>query len=228
MTSMLAEIEARGGQLVCRTRVLAARRRPNGWAIWLDDGAEPALVAKRLVNAAGLGAQAVGIEGLDPVFVPPQVLVRGSYFGYAGRVPFHRLIYPVPVPGGLGTHLTFDLQGQARFGPNVEPVDRIDYTVNPDLRSEFASAARRIWPGIDPDLLFPAYAGIRPKVAASTGTEPDFVISGPKDHGLPGLVLLFGIESPGLTASLAIGEEVAARLGDGTATESGAKLTVGA
>ena len=214
MTAMLAEIEARGGQLVCRTRIAAARRRGDGWAVWLDEGAEPALTAKRLVNAAGLGAQdmAQGVEGLDPVFVPRQVLMRGCYFSYGGRVPFSRLIYPVPVPGGLGTHLTFDLGGQARFGPNVQSIDRIDYTVDPGLRDEFATAALRIWDGLNPDLLYPAYAGIRPKIAVPPGVEPDFVISGPETHGLPDLVLLFGIESPGLTASLAIGEEVAKSL----------------
>jgi L-2-hydroxyglutarate oxidase LhgO len=143
------------------------------------------------------------------------LLVRGCYFGYSGKVPFSHLIYPVPVPGGLGTHLTFDLAGQARFGPNVEPIDQIDYSVDGSRHKEFATAARRIWPAIDPDLLFPAYAGIRPKVPAGAEGEPDFIIDGPSAHGLPDLALLFGIESPGLTASLAIGEEVCARLGLG-------------
>jgi L-2-hydroxyglutarate oxidase LhgO len=228
MTAMLAEIEARGGQLVYRTKVAALRQGRDGWGVWLDGDSEPALSARRIVNAAGLGAQDVagGVEGLDPAFVPRRVLMRGCYFGYGGRVPFSRLIYPVPVPGGLGTHLTFDLGGQARFGPNVQPVDRIDYTVDPGLRDEFGAAARRIWAGIDPDLLYPAYAGIRPKIPAPAGVEPDFVISGPETHGLPNLVLLFGIESPGLTASLAIGEEVAARLQGDVAEEPGAAMEI--
>jgi L-2-hydroxyglutarate oxidase LhgO len=215
MLAMLTEIEALGGQLVCRTPITAARRGQDGWDIWTDDSREPALSARVLVNAAGLGAQQIakGIEGLGSEHIPEQLLVRGCYFGYSGKVPFEHLIYPVPVPGGLGTHLTFDLAGQARFGPNVEPIQQIDYSVDPARHVEFATAAKRIWSGLDPELLYPAYAGIRPKVPAPPNGEPDFIISGPGVHGLPGLALLFGIESPGLTASLAIGEEVCAVLG---------------
>ncbi len=214
MLAMLAEVEELGGQLVCRTNVTAARRQRDSWDVWLDGGSEPALSTRIMIDAAGLAAQEVarGIEGLDPTWIPPRLLARGCYFGYSGKVPFSRLIYPVPVPGGLGTHLTFDLAGQARFGPNVELIEHIDYSVDPSRHGEFATAAKRIWAGLDPDLLYPAYAGIRPKVVTAPGCESDFIITGPESHGLPDLVLLFGIESPGLTASLAIGEEVAARL----------------
>lgn len=221
MLAMLAEIEALGGQLVCRTTVAAARRRQDSWDIWLDEEPDPVLSTRIVIDAAGLGAQDVAkaIEGLDPAWIPRQILARGCYFGYSGKIPFSHLIYPVPVPGGLGTHLTFDMAGQARFGPNVELIEQLDYSVNPALHPEFAAAAKRIWAGLDPDLLFPAYAGIRPKVPAPPGGEPDFIISGPETHGLPGLVLLFGIESPGLTSSLAIGEEVLTRLGLGAASQ---------
>lgn len=211
MLALLGEIEARGGQLVCRSPVSAARWQQGGWNIHIDGDAEPVVRSRAFINAAGLYAQDVAAltEGLDPACVPTRVLVRGCYFAYDGAVPFNRLIYPVPVPGGLGTHLTLDLAGRGRFGPNVQPVDRIDYEVAPDQHGEFVAAARRIWPGLDPSRLRPDYAGIRPKVAGPAG---DFVISGPQTHGRPGLVALFGIESPGLTASLAIGEEVALML----------------
>ena len=133
---------------------------------------------------------------------------RGVYFTYSGKIPFSHLIYPVPEPGGLGTHLTLDLAGQARFGPDVEWIDSIDYTVDPKRVSKFAAAARRIWPALDPDRLQPGYAGIRPKVTGPGEPAGDFIISGPAQHGCEGLVNLFGIESPGLTASMAIADLV--------------------
>lgn len=211
MLAFLGEIEARGGQLVCGAPVTAVRRRAGSWEVQVGDDPEAVVQTDVLVNAAGLGAQELAalVEGLDPAHVPSRVLVRGCYFGYDGAVPFSRLIYPVPVPGGLGTHLTLDLAGRGRFGPDTEPIDRIDYAVDPGRHPSFVRAAQRIWPTLDPGRLRPDYAGIRPKVA---GTDADFVITSPQAHGLPGLVQLFGIESPGLTASLALGEEVAARL----------------
>jgi L-2-hydroxyglutarate oxidase LhgO len=136
-------------------------------------------------------------------------LARGVYFTYSGRAPFDHLIYPVPEPGGLGTHLTLDMAGQARFGPDVEWIETIDYSVNPALHAKFAAAAKRLWPTIEPDRLAPGYAGIRPKLSGPGEPAADFVVSGPESHGLPGLVSLFGIESPGLTASLALGARVA-------------------
>ncbi len=208
MLAFLGEIEALGGQLVCDAAVSAVRWRAVGWDVHVGGEDAPILRSRAFVNAAGLHAQDVAacIDGLDAAHVPQRVITRGCYFAYDGAVPFSHLIYPVPVPGGLGTHLTLDLAGRARFGPNVQPVDRIDYAVDPAQHGEFVVAARRIWPDLDPARLRPDYAGIRPKIA---GTSGDFAILGPADHGMPGLVTLYGIESPGLTASLAIGEEVA-------------------
>ena len=170
-----------------------------------------------VVNAAGLAAQdlASRSEGLEPRRIPPLFLARGVYFTYAGKAPFERLIYPVPEPGGLGTHLTLDLAGQARFGPDVEWIDAIDYSVDPARQPKFEAAIRMIWPEMDASRLSPGYAGIRPKLSGPGDPAADFVLSGPNDHGLPGLVNLFGIESPGLTASLAIADRVASMLKHG-------------
>jgi L-2-hydroxyglutarate oxidase LhgO len=163
-----------------------------------------------LVNSCGLAARdlALATEGLEPAFVPPAFFARGVYFTYSGKVPFSHLIYPVPEPGGLGTHLTLDLAGQARFGPDVEWIDRVDYSVDPARHARFAEAARRIWPGIEPDRLIPGYAGVRPKISGPGDPAADFMISCPSEHGCDGLVNLFGIESPGLTASMAIADRV--------------------
>jgi L-2-hydroxyglutarate oxidase LhgO len=210
MQALLGEAEAHGAMLVTRSRVGRISRAGEMWQVHLDDHPEPTVVAPILVNAAGLGAQALAAvtEGLDPAYVPPLHLARGVYFTHAGRLPFSRLIYPVPEPGGLGTHLTLDMAGQARFGPDVEWIDAIDYTVDPGRRDKFAAAARRIWPALDPDRLQPGYAGIRPKLSGPGEPAADFMICGPETHGCPGLVNLFGIESPGLTASMAIAELV--------------------
>jgi L-2-hydroxyglutarate oxidase LhgO len=149
--------------------------------------------------------------------VPRAYLAKGSYYGLAGRSPFAHLIYPVPVPGGLGTHVTLDLAGRARFGPDVEWVETRDYRVDPARADSFYAAIRRYWPDLPDGALQPDYAGIRPKIAAPGAPAADFVIEGPRDHGVAGLVNLFGIESPGLTASLAIADYVAALLGCGDA-----------
>jgi L-2-hydroxyglutarate oxidase LhgO len=178
-------------------------------------GAQPmALAAGLVVNAAGLHAPALAarIDGLAPGSVPKAYLAKGSYYGLPGRSPFSRLIYPVPEPGGLGVHLTLDLGGQARFGPDVEWVDHIDYAVDPARAAAFVDAIRRYWPGLPDGALQPGYAGIRPKISGPGEPAADFVIQDARTHGVPGLVNLFGIESPGLTASLAIAEEVLARV----------------
>jgi L-2-hydroxyglutarate oxidase LhgO len=166
--------------------------------------------ARTLVNAAGLHAPDVAacIEGLDARHVPRAHYARGHYFTLAGRPRFQRLIYPVPQPGGLGVHLTLDLQGQARFGPDVQWVNGIDYTVDPKRADAFYAEVRRYWPALPDGALQPGYAGIRPKLAGPEAPNLDFRIDGPAQHGVPGLVNLLGIESPGLTASLAIGEVV--------------------
>jgi L-2-hydroxyglutarate oxidase LhgO len=184
--------------------------RSDLWEVWVE-GSDAPICARHVVNSAGLAAQdlAAKTEGLDRRHVPPLFLARGVYFTYAGRAPFERLIYPVPEPGGLGTHLTLDLAGQARFGPDVEWVDAVDYWVDPSRQPAFEAAIRMILPDMDPSRLSPGYAGIRPKLSGPGEPAADFVISGPADHGLPGLVNLFGIESPGLTASLALADRVA-------------------
>ena len=135
---------------------------------------------------------------------------KGNYFGVAARVPFTHLIYPVPERDGLGTHLTLDLAGRGRFGPDTEWIDAIDYGLDPRRGEGFYAAIRRYWPGLPDGALSPDYTGIRPKLAPAGGTATDFTIEGPESHGLAGLVNLFGIESPGLTASLAIAEAVLA------------------
>jgi L-2-hydroxyglutarate oxidase LhgO len=174
-------------------------------------GADPmTLRCRLLVNSAGLHAPGLarGIVGMPPDRVPTAYYAKGNYFTLTGRSPFSRLIYPVPVPGGLGVHLTVDLGGQARFGPDVEWIDTIDYTVDPSRSESFYAAVRKYWPGLKDGGLQPGYAGIRPKTVPKGAPGQDFVVQGPQTHGVPGLINLFGIESPGLTASLAIAEHV--------------------
>ncbi len=217
MLSLLGEAQAHGAQLVCGVTVASLSPLGGGWrveAVTNADGARIALAARTVINAAGLGAQtlAAATEGLDPARVPRLHLARGAYFSVSGRAPFQRLIYPVPVPGGLGVHLTLDLAGQARFGPDVAWIDALDYTVDPARGPAFADAVRRYWPALDPDRLAPAYAGVRPKLSGPGEPAADFRVSGPADHGLAGLVNLFGIESPGLTASLALADHALGEL----------------
>lgn len=215
MAALLGEASAHGAIFAARSTVTRLSRQRDGWGVHIDGEMEPTLVARSVVNAGGLAAHrlAWATEGLAADMIPDIGYARGVYFTYAGKVPFRHLIYPVPVPGGLGTHLTLDMAGMARFGPDVEWIDAVDYGVDPGRRTQFLAAARLIWPAIDPDKLQPGYAGIRPKIGGRGAPVADFRIDGPERHGLPRLVNLFGIESPGLTASLAIAELVAARLG---------------
>jgi len=208
MLSLLGDAEDHGAVLA---RCSPAERivwSPEGWQVHSGD---TALAARIVVNAAGHGAWDVAraIEPLDPAHIPPRFLGKGSYFTYSGSVPFSRLIYPLPAAHDLGTHLTLDLAGQARFGPDLEWVDAIDYAVDPGAKPRFLAAIRRFWPGIDPERLHPGYSGIRPKITGPGEPDADFRIEGEAGHGLSGLVNLFGIASPGLTASLAIGDYVA-------------------
>ena len=163
-----------------------------------------------VTDAAGLGAPAVarGIDGMPIDLIPPAYLAKGNYFSCQARAPFSHLIYPVPEPGGLGVHLTLDLAGQARFGPDVEWVDAIDYAVDPARAERFYPAIRRYWPTLPDGALMPSYSGIRPKIVPPAVAVQDFLIQGPRDHGVDGLINLFGIESPGLTSSLAIADHV--------------------
>ena len=212
MLALLADAEAAGCVLVLRSKVTGGRVARGGIDVTVG-GADPVnLHCRLLVNAAGLQAPALAarIVGLPAGHVPKAYYAKGSYFILAGRSPFSRLIYPVPVPGGLGTHLTIDLGGQARFGPDVEWVDRIDYTVNPARADKVYDAVRRYWPDLKDGALQPGYAGIRPKIVPPEVGVQDFLVQGPPTHGVPGLVNLFGIESPGLTASLALADHVVA------------------
>jgi L-2-hydroxyglutarate oxidase LhgO len=168
--------------------------------------------ARWVVNSAGLGAiyLAMQTEGYPIERLPRAYLAKGSYFSLTGRAPFSRLVYPMPERGGLGVHLTLDLAGQARFGPDVEWVDSINYEVDPRRAERFYGAIRTYWPSLPDGALQPAYSGIRPKISGPGEPARDFVIEDPGDHGVEGLINLFGIESPGLTASLSIAEHVAA------------------
>ena len=174
-------------------------------------GSDPTrLRCRLLVNSAGLHAPFLAgkIVGMPADRVPNAYYAKGNYFTLSGRSPFSRLIYPVPVPGGLGVHLTIDLGGQARFGPDVQWLDDIDYTVDPARADSFYAAVRKYWPALQDGALQPGYAGIRPKIVPPGKAAQDFVVQGPQTHGVPGLINLFGIESPGLTASLAIADHV--------------------
>ena len=214
MLALLGEAEDHGAALALNTPFEGATRTGNEWQV-RTGGAEPmTLTTHLLVNAAGLHASKVAgtIADLEPDFIPQTRYARGHYFLLTGKAPFSRLIYPAPHTHGLGVHLTLDLGGQARFGPDVEWVDEIAYGVDPRRGDGFHEAIRRYWPGLPEDALRPGYSGIRPKICGPDDPAPDFRIDGPSTHGQPGLVNLFGIESPGLTASLAIAQDVAAKL----------------
>lgn len=210
MYSMVGDVANSGGVIVYRTPCTAARQLHDGFELRLG-GVEPTTVTTRfLVNACGLNAVnfAKKIDGLADDVIPQACYAKGNYFSYTGKVPFRRLIYPTPETGGLGVHLTLDLNGQARFGPDVEWIDEIDYQVNESAKLKFAAAIKTYWPACRAENLTPAYAGVRPKLGNRYRFAEDFYLQSEKDHGIPGLFNLFGIESPGLTASLAIAEEV--------------------
>jgi len=210
MLALQGDAENAGAVPVFHSPVERGRRVSGGIEIDVG-GAEPmSLRCRLLVNSAGLQAPdfARRIEGMPADRVPGAYYAKGNYFTLMGRSPFSRLIYPVPVPGGLGVHLTIDLGGQARFGPDVEWIDAIDYTVDPRRADGFYAAVRKYWPGLKDGALQPGYAGIRPKIVPKGAPAQDFVVQGPQTHGVPGLINLLGIESPGLTASMAIAAHV--------------------
>jgi L-2-hydroxyglutarate oxidase LhgO len=214
MLGYLGDAEANGAMLALNSPLQRAFVRNGGIELHVR-GSEPVL-ARHLVNSAGLTASGVAlrIEGYPAMHAPRELYAKGNYYSLGRRSPFSRLIYPVPEPGGLGVHVTIDLAGQARFGPDVEWVDRIGYEVDPRRAERFYAAIRRYWPGLPDGALAPGYCGIRPKLSGPGEPAADFVIQGPADHGVPGLVHLFGIESPGLTASLALADHVAAVLSE--------------
>ena len=213
MLSLLGDIEAAGGVLALNSPLASMDVARGAIELEAQDGTQ--LRARTVVNAAGHGAPALAAltKGLAPAHVPQAYFAKGSYFTLAGRSPFSHLIYPVPEAAGLGVHLTLDLGGQARFGPDVQWVDDAhDLQVEPASGEAFYAEVRRYWPALADGALQPAYAGMRPKISGPGEPAADFVIQGPAAHGVPGLVNLFGIESPGLTSALAIAETVAAML----------------
>jgi L-2-hydroxyglutarate oxidase LhgO len=210
MLALWGEVEDRGGSIAFETPVERMSYSAPHWQVQFG-GRDPGEVAfDAVVNSAGLGAQALArrIEGYPASMVPPLVLAKGNYFGFAGRPVFSRLIYPTPVDGGLGVHVTLDLAGRMRFGPDVEWIDHEGYTVDPRRAETFYERIRAYWPGIPDGSLVPDYCGIRPKLTGSGEKPVDFMIAAEPMHGLPRLVNLFGIESPGLTSSLSLAEEV--------------------
>jgi L-2-hydroxyglutarate oxidase LhgO len=217
MLALEGEIEARGGAVVAPAPFEGAEPLPTGGFKVRTGGEEPAeLTVRQLVNAAGLGAQeAAGrIQGYPTSEIPKLHYGKGVYFALKGKAPFHRLVYPPPITGALGVHYKRDMGGRAHFGPDLEFVDSLNYDVDPSRANGFYDYVRRFWPALPDGALVPDYAGIRPKLHGPGEPQPDFRIDGAERHGLGGLVSLFGIESPGLTSSLAIGEKVAALLAE--------------
>ncbi|MBI4987863.1 MAG: NAD(P)/FAD-dependent oxidoreductase [Rhodocyclales bacterium] len=215
MLALLGEAEAHGAALALQSPLARGEARGDGFLLDVG-GAEPMqLEAEILINSAGLHATrvAASLAGLAARHVPTLYFARGNYYALAGRAPFSHLVYPLPEPGGLGVHLTLDMGGQARFGPDVEWVDAIDYAVDPRRADAFHAEVRKYWPQLPDGALQPAYAGIRPKLAGPGEPAADFLVQSQATHGVPGLINLYGIESPGLTACLALAEHVCGELG---------------
>ena len=211
MLAYLGDAQAAGAMLALKSPLERVSLLHRGFELQVGGTEATRIRTNILVNSAGLRAPSVArmIAGFPPQKIPRELYAKGNYYSLAGRPPFSRLVYPVPEPGGLGVHVTLDLAGQARFGPDVEWVERIAYDVDPRRAERFYAAIRRYWPGLPDGALAPGYAGIRPKISGPQEPAADFVIQGPAEHGVPGLVNLFGIESPGLTASLALADDVA-------------------
>lgn len=217
MLSFQGEAEERGAMIAYHAPVAGGRVEDDCIVVDVGGATPMTLKAERLVNAAGIWAPAIArtIDGLDPASVPRDYLCKGNYYTLAGKSPFTRPVYPVPEKAGLGVHVTVDLAGQARFGPDVEWIDSIDYDVDPARADAFYAAIRRYWPGLPDGAIQAGYAGIRPKLQAPGEPAADFVVQGPSAHGIDGLVNLYGIESPGLTAALALADLVAEILSAG-------------
>jgi L-2-hydroxyglutarate oxidase LhgO len=211
MLSLLGDAESHGASIAYGNSVTGLASTSDGVAICIGGEPKPAVRCRILVNAAGLDAVRVAASIVDfpASHIPVMRYAKGNYFAIKTRAPFSRLIYPVPEPGGLGIHMTLDLSGHARFGPDVEWIEELDYDVGQDRVEKFYPAIRSYWPDLADGALLPAYSGIRPKLSGPGEPEADFIISGPRDHGMPGVINLFGIESPGLTASMALGRRVA-------------------
>jgi L-2-hydroxyglutarate oxidase LhgO len=211
MLAYLGDAEAAGAMLALKSPLERALVTAQGFELEIE---KTKIQTRLLVNSAGLRAPTIArqIEGFPQDRIPRELYAKGNYYSLNGRAPFSRLVYPVPEPGGLGVHITLDLGGQARFGPDVEWVNDISYEVDPQRSSRFYAAIRRYWPGLPDGALSPGYAGIRPKISGPDEAAADFLIQGPAEHGVPGLVNMFGIESPGLTASLSLAATVLQKL----------------
>jgi L-2-hydroxyglutarate oxidase LhgO len=214
MLALQGELEDRGGMIAFNTPVESLKKTPEGWDVGFGGAEAGTLTVDAVVNSAGLGAQKIArsTEGYSPARVPRLVLAKGNYFGFTGKPVFSHLIYPAPVEGGLGTHVTLDLAGRMRFGPDVEWIDEESYGVDPRRAESFYASVRTYWPSLPDNSLVPDYCGIRPKLTGKGEPAADFLIDGPAGHGLPRLVHLFGIESPGLTSSLSIAEDVVGQI----------------
>jgi len=210
MRALRRDAEAAGAQFALGTAVESGRVAEHGIVLSTGGNGASTLLASTVVNAAGPWAPAVAraIQGVPPAAIPTAYFAKGHYAVLRGRAPFSRLVYPVPVPGGLGVHYTLDLAGQARFGPDVTWVDNVEYSFDESRVQAFYRIVRRYYPGLADGDLVPGHTGVRPKIVAAGAPDADFVIQGPAVHGVPGLVNLYGIESPGLTASLALADEV--------------------
>ena len=219
MLALRGDLEDRGGVIAFNTpiaRLCRVHTNSAGgqWQAFFGDGDAQSIIVDAVVNCAGLGAQRLArtTEDYPPQRIPPLVLAKGNYFSFAGRPAFSRLIYPVPVPGGLGVHVTLDLAGRMRFGPDVEWIDAENYDVEPARAAAFYARIREYWPALPDNSLAPDYAGIRPKLTGPGEPAADFIIDGVAQHGLAGLVHLFGIESPGLTCALSLAQQMPAYL----------------
>jgi L-2-hydroxyglutarate oxidase LhgO len=218
MLALLGDAERHGATLAVCSPLIGGSIENDGFALKIGGDEVTKLKTGIVINAAGLSAVrvAASLAGFPTTQLPSAFYAKGNYYALAGRAPFSRLIYPLPEPGGLGVHLTLDLGGQARFGPDVEwlttPTGELDYRVAPQRADAFYAEVRHYWPGLPDGALAPAYSGIRPKISGPNDPAADFLIQGPETHGIAGLINLFGIESPGLTSSLAIAELVAKKL----------------
>lgn len=216
MLALQGEAEEHGAMVVLQTEVESIAATEDGFLIRTGGEEAMDLLAREVINSAGLDAPALarGMDGLPEEAQPDQWFAKGNYFSLSVKAPFERLIYPAPVAGGLGVHLTLDLQGRGRFGPDVEWIEEIDYSVDPSRSESFYGAIRRYWPDLPDDTLQPDYSGIRPKLSKGGKHADDFRVDGAEVHGRPGYIGLYGIESPGLTSSMAIAEHVRALLAD--------------
>lgn len=211
MLAFLGDLEAAGGTLVTHSMVLGGRSKNNAIELNVDNGGEFKLHAKTVINAAGHGATeiACGITGFPRQHIPTVYPIRGHYYEHRGKLPFSRLVYPIPGNKGLGIHVTLDLAGQGRFGPDAGYCDAVDYRFDESRKPSFARAIREWYPGLDESRLQPGYVGVRPNLKSPGEKFRDFLISGPGEHGVNGLFNLFGIDSPGLTACMSLAEEIA-------------------